>query len=198
MCIELENDKTLLENALFWARKNGNIDAVEKMMRNPFAYKEDILDYCNPRKWGTQQHPCVKVKSVRSVENDETRAFDIITDFDGSFYKHASEAEKKDMYKHLKTLYELFDFQAFMKEMEFDSTFILENLQEEFSRAVAWYLGRIDVKNAEAISLCVAAVLSDAPLSMEGLKKCANDLANELGDIRYQIVRALTKRLQQF
>jgi hypothetical protein len=197
MCSELANDLTLLENALFWSKKNGSYDTVQKMLNNSWASKGDILNFCNPR-FGKTMHPCTKVKMVRNVDNDETRVFDAIYDFDGPFYLNASKPEQENMRKLLLSLYELYDFQHFLYEMDFMSTNNLKNLQEEFSRAVAWYLGRIDEKNAGVISLRVASVLSDAPLTKDGLQKCANDLANELGDIRYHIVNAIKKRLQKF
>jgi hypothetical protein len=195
--MDLQQDKTLVENAIYWARKNGHIERVTSLLNNISASKEDILDYCNPRPRG-KGNPCFKHKSVRQLENNETRLFDAIGDYDGVFIKLASDEEKHRMYKHLNTLNELFDFQAYLQEINFSNEFKLETLQEEFSRAVAWYLGRIDVKNAEAISLHIAMILAEAPLTKEGFEKCAIDLAFELGDIRFHIVEAMTSRLKKY
>lgn len=181
--------------ALYWSTKNGNYDRVQQLLAINNYDKEEIFEYCSPRPRG-YKNPAFKHKSVRWKENDETRLFDYIDDIDGVM-KGVSSHSKLQLYTIRNTLEELFEFEAFITEMSFVETEKrkLSDIQEEFCNAMSWYLSRIDTKNAEMISLHSATILANAPLTLEGIQKCASELADSLHEIRNIIVRKTLEML---
>lgn len=152
-----------------------------------------------PRGWN---NPCLqKHRSVRGKSNAETRLFDAIDD---AIYEHRLKGGPREAILRLwDSIIELRDLEAHLQNMRAPAPAgspqeQLDAVFREFSQAMAYFLGRADKKDAEALALHAARVLADSPTTLEGLWTSIDDIVGGIKQICGVNVGVLEDAMQRY